>query len=106
MENNHLPVPMTMQPVIREIKKILETSRSNVARQVNVEILGAYWNIGRIICEYEQSEVFRADYGKQTLKCLSRELTRTLGKGFSVSNLQFMRRFTKPTQINRRCLLN
>lgn len=43
--------------------------------------------------ENEQSQPERADYGKQTIRELSKVLTRELGKGFSVSNLQFMRRF-------------
>ena len=41
----------------------------------------------------------RAEYGKQTLKVLSRELTNEFGKGFSVSNIQFMRRFYQTYQI-------
>lgn len=57
------------------------------------QLLTIYWNIGRIIVEYEQQNQIRAEYGKQTLKELSRELTREFGKGFSVSNIQFMRCF-------------
>nr|WP_298019267.1 PDDEXK nuclease domain-containing protein [uncultured Dysosmobacter sp.] len=83
----------SLSPVILEIKAVLDSARSNVARQVNSELLNTYWNIGRIICEYEQSEPGRADYGKQTLKELSRELTREFGRGFSRSNLQNMRLF-------------
>ena len=79
--------------VINEIKEVLVSARTNVARQVNSELLTAYWNIGRIICEYEQSDPERADYGKRTIKDLSRTLTQEFGKGFSVSNIQFMRRF-------------
>ena len=37
-----------MQPVIKEIRDILEEARNNVARQVNNELIAAYWNIGRI----------------------------------------------------------
>ena len=79
--------------IVQEIKTVLDNARSNVARQVNGELLNAYWNIGRIICEYEQSEPSRADYGKQTLKELSHALTQEFGKGFSRSNLQNMRQF-------------
>lgn len=88
-----------MSVVVQEIKTVLDVSRSNAARQVNAELLNAYWNIGRIICEYEQSMPNRADYGKQTLKALAKELTKELGKGFSVSNIQFMRRFYQTYQI-------
>ena len=80
-----------MQPVIKEIRDILEEARNNVARQVNNELIAAYWNIGRIIVDYEQTVPERADYGKQTLKELAKELTREFGKGFSRSNLQNMR---------------
>ncbi|MBR2453512.1 MAG: DUF1016 family protein [Clostridia bacterium] len=88
-----------MVPVVKEIRSILDTARNNVAQQVNNELLCTYWHIGRIICEYEQSDSARADYGKQTLRALSKELTKEFGKGFSVSNIQFMRRFYQTYQI-------
>lgn len=70
-----------------------------MAVHVNTELLSTYWNIGKIIVEHEQSSKERADYGKQTLKQLSKDLTKEFGKGFSVSNLQFMRRFYQCYQI-------
>ncbi len=79
--------------VIQEIKSVLDVAHNNVAREVNNELLNAYWNIGRIICEYEQSVPNRADYGKQTLKELSKQLTQEFGRGFSRANLQNMRLF-------------
>lgn len=93
MDSKALTMATEMSPVIQEIKSILNTARNNVAQQVNQELLNTYWNIGRIICEYEQSVPDRADYGKQTLKELSKELTKEFGKGFSRSNLQNMRQF-------------
>ena len=83
----------TMSLVVQEVRSILDNAREKVARQVNNELLLTYWNIGRIICEYEQTIPDRADYGKQTLKALSIELTKEFGKGFSRSNLQNMRQF-------------
>ena len=79
--------------MISEIKEILQSARLNVARQVNTERLTAYWNIGRIIVEHEQNSQERAEYGQQTLKELSKVLTKEFGKGFSRSNLQNMRAF-------------
>lgn len=64
-----------------------------MAQQVNTELLATYWHIGRIIVEYEQKNEIRAEYGKQTLKELSKVLTDEFGKGFSRSNLQNMRAF-------------
>lgn len=91
--DNNLTERSTIVPIIKEIQLILDTARSNVAQQVNNELLSTYWNIGRIICEYEQSIPDRADYGKQTLRELSGELTKEFGRGFSRSNLQNMRQF-------------
>lgn len=79
--------------MILEIRELLETTRKNVAQQVNTQMLTTYWNIGRIIVEYEQQNQLRAEYGKQTIRELSKELTREFGKGFSRSNLQNMRAF-------------
>ena len=79
--------------IIQEIKTVICEARNKITKQVNSELLKTYWNIGQIICEYEQSVPERADYGKQTLKELSKELTREFGKGFSRSNLQNMRQF-------------
>ncbi len=77
--------------LVKEIRNIMSAARQNVARQVNNEQLLAYWNIGRVIVEHEQNHNERADYGKETLKQLSRTLTKEFGKGFSRSNLQNMR---------------
>ncbi len=93
MYKKELSVSSSMPAIVQEIKVVLDSARASVAREVNSELLNTYWNIGRIICEYEQSLPNRADYGKQTLKALSAELTKEFGKGFSRSNLQNMRQF-------------
>lgn len=85
--------------MIEEIKQVLTDARRHAAAQVNTELLTAYWNIGRIIVEHEQESKERAAYGKQTLRQLSKELTKEFGKGFSVSNIQFMHRFYQNYQI-------
>ena len=99
MADQLMPTNQDISLVVHEIGDLLAAARSNVARQVNNELLSTYWNIGRIIAEYEQTVPERADYGKQTLKELSKALTNEFGKGFSVSNIQFMRRFYQTYQI-------
>lgn len=84
---------MVPQEMIAEIRKILLNARTNVAQQVNNELLSAYWNIGRVIVEYEQDNNARAVYGKDTMKQLSRRLLKEFGKGFSLSNIYNMRQF-------------
>ena len=85
--------------MMNEIRELLSSAHQRVAVQVNTELLSTYWNVGRIIFEHEQESKDRAAYGKQTLKQLSKDLTKEFGKGFSVSNLQFMRRFYQTYQI-------
>ena len=79
--------------LIESIKEIIITSRKNIVRSVNTEMLSAYWNIGKLIVEDEQKNQERAQYGEQTLKTISKRLTAELGSGFSLTNLKAMRKF-------------
>lgn len=79
--------------VVSEIKTILDSSRNKVASQVNTELLSTYWKIGEIIVRYEQNDQIRAAYGENTLKQLSKSLSKEFGKGFSRSNIYNMRLF-------------
>lgn len=76
-----------------QIAELIQDARQVVVTQVNTTLLTTYWNIGKLIVEYEQVGKQRAEYGKQTLKNLSRRLTQEFGTGFSRSNLQTMRLF-------------
>lgn len=81
------------QDIYSEIKETLLLSRSQAYSAVNSAMVQAYWNIGRIIVEHEQSGNLRADYGKGVLNHLSEQLTDEFGKGFDVRNLRNMRAF-------------
>lgn len=74
-----------------QIAELIQSARKQVATQVNTALLVTYWNVGRIIVEDEQKSKFRAEYGKQVLKELSKRLTKDFGKGFSRPNLHWMR---------------
>ncbi len=71
---------------------VLNEARKSVVRNINRTMVYAYFEIGRIIVEEEQKGKSRAEYGKQILKGLSDKLTKEFGKGFSVDNLENMRR--------------
>ena len=85
--------------MIDEIRELLLNARQQVATHINTELLSTYWNVGRIIVEHEQNSNERAAYGRQQLRQISKELTKEFGRGFSVSNIQFMRRFYQTYQI-------
>ena len=88
MSENKVIIP---QDMIAKIREIMNSARQSVAAHVNNELINAYWNIGRVIVEHEQDNQERAKYGENTLKQLSKALTKEFGKGFSRSNLQNMR---------------
>ena len=52
-----------------------------------------YWEIGRRIVDFEQSDNRVDDYGKQVVANLSKDLTERFGRGFGKSNLYQMRSF-------------
>ncbi len=81
------------QKMISEIREIMKNVRQSAAREVNCRLLFAYWNIGRVIVEYEQESNERAGYGKDTMKKLSKTLTDEFGRGFLLTNIYNMRQF-------------
>jgi predicted nuclease of restriction endonuclease-like (RecB) superfamily len=52
-----------------------------------------YWEIGRRIVEMEQQGESRAEYGKQIIDRLAKDLSERFGRGFQRSNLFQMRSF-------------
>ncbi|MBI2269570.1 MAG: DUF1016 domain-containing protein [Bacteroidetes bacterium] len=82
-----------LSSLIKQIRTLVERARVSVAQNINKEILQTYWQVGKHIVEFEQKGNIKAEYGKQLLIKLSKELAIELGKGFSRSNLTYMRLF-------------
>ncbi len=72
---------------------LLQAARTKIVLVVNQTMVLTYFEIGRIIIEEEQKGKNRAEYGKKLLKGLSTKLTKDFGRGYSVDNLENMRRF-------------
>ena len=81
------------EDIYSEIKETLLQSRDQAYTAVNFAIVQAYWQIGRIIVEHEQNGSLRAEYGKAVLQEISEKLQQEFGGGFSVRNLQQMKKF-------------
>jgi predicted nuclease of restriction endonuclease-like (RecB) superfamily len=84
---------MMSESLVGQVKELIAAARSDVERHVNRVMLTTYWNVGRLIVEHEQGGSAKAEYGRRMMKNLSRELTRELGRGFSLSNIFNMRAF-------------
>ena len=75
-----------------DIKEILEQARKRVYRNIQSEMVLAYWQIGKMIVE-KQGGSPRADYGEGLISELSIQMTKDYGKGFDATNLRKMRQF-------------
>lgn len=83
----------TYHHLVNEISVLLQKGREQAAKAVNTLLVQTYWLIGRHIVEFEQGDKEKAEYGSNLLDQLSKDLTQRYGRGFSRSNLSYMRRF-------------
>lgn len=80
------------------IQTIIDYYNSFRLRTIDIK-----WQIGRVLSQMSRGSKQRAEYGNQTLRAVSERLTSELGPGFSVNNLELMRKFYltyKKKQIN------
>lgn len=94
MKKNEINIAVN-NDFLRSVSNVLSQARKNAKTAVNISMVYAYYEIGRMIVEEEQQGENRAAYGKQILKELSAYLTENCGKGFSVGNLKNIRQFYK-----------
>jgi len=76
-----------------DIRNLIISAHTTVARGVDLVQVRTNFEIGRRIFEQEQKGKERATYGKEVIKALAARLTGEFGKGFSTSNLAYMRSF-------------
>ena len=79
--------------LVSQISGLWEKAKEKAAFAVNTELLKANWQTGRYIVEFEQGGNTKARYGEQLITNLAKDLTRMSGRGFSRSNLIYMRKF-------------
>jgi predicted nuclease of restriction endonuclease-like (RecB) superfamily len=79
--------------IVSDIQQIIRQAQQQAYRSINQAMVQAYWLVGRRIVEEEQQGESKAAYGKGVIKGLSAALQQEFGKGFSVDNLENMRRF-------------
>jgi hypothetical protein len=83
------------QSLIKGISDTYAFGRQKAITAVNTNMVETYWRIGQYIVEFEQGGSSKAEYGKALLENLSKDLSGLHGKGFSRSNLNYMRLFYK-----------
>jgi predicted nuclease of restriction endonuclease-like (RecB) superfamily len=83
----------TYATVLSGVVELMDAARRAAARSVNAVMTATYWEIGRRIVELEQRGESRAEYGKQIIERLAKDLSDRFGRGFQKSNLSQMRAF-------------
>ena len=86
---------------LKNVSDVLLRARKNAQTAINLAMVYAYFEIGKMIVEEEQHGANRAAYGTQLLKELSAYLTERYGKGFSVANLKNIRQFYRVYSIDK-----
>ena len=82
------------QILYEEISEMIEQSRRVIYSRANAETVLLFWKIGQRV----NSEVLnhkRADYGKQIVVTLSRQLTEKYGRSYDEKNLRRMLQFAE-----------
>jgi predicted nuclease of restriction endonuclease-like (RecB) superfamily len=84
-----MTVPQQLQqPLLADVRQLIDAARKRVAQAVNAELTQLYWQVGhRIGTELLHGQ--RADYGKQVMAELARQLTADFGKGWSERQLHY-----------------
>jgi len=87
-------IQIVEQQLFADIRQMIEHSRVTVSQTVNAGLTLLYWNIGKRIND-EILGNHRAEYGKQTVITLSRQLVHDYGKNFEEKNLRRMMQFSE-----------
>jgi len=93
MKNETAIANSNYQNLVTQISETYAHGYTKAVAAVNSNMVETNWKIGQYIVEFEQGGSFKAKYGKALLENLASDLTRLHGKGFSRSNLNYMRLF-------------
>ena len=93
MDDKKVVTYVKTEDIIEDVRKIIDTARSNAVRSVDFCRVQMYWNLGRRIYEEEQQGKQRAEYGTYLIKNLASKLSAEYGSGFGERQLKFCRQF-------------
>ena len=75
-----------------QVREVFERARQFIRTTANFAMVKAYWLVGKMIVE-KQGGAAKASYGDKLIFTLSERLTADFGKGFTISDLKYMRQF-------------
>jgi predicted nuclease of restriction endonuclease-like (RecB) superfamily len=77
--------------LLEQISDTYTQGQIQAVQAVNTHLIETYWRVGQHIVEFEQGGKARAEYGTALIAELAKDLNLRHGKGFSRSNLVYMR---------------
>ena len=93
--NKQIVSQAATQSLIKDLRQIIEQARGHVAATANYELTMMYWHIGERI-NHEVLGNQRAEYGKQIVASVSRQLQAEFGKkGFEERTIRRMMQFAQ-----------
>jgi len=89
-------IPTEYAALLHDVKERIRSAQYEALKAVNKQLIGLYWDIGRMIVERQKGET----WGKSVVERLADDLQKTfLGTGgFSASNLWRMKLFFETYQ--------
>lgn len=77
----------------KKIIELIENARGFIYKASNTTMVSSYFFIGKMIVEELQGGNDKAIYGSKLLEIVSKDLSMQIGRGYSVDNLENMRKF-------------
>jgi hypothetical protein len=84
-----MEIEKTNSRLINELVSLIEEGKKQIAYAANATTTLTYWNIGKRI-NNDILENQRADYGKQIVVAVSRQLTAQYGRSFEEKSFMFL----------------
>lgn len=82
------------EKLLLDLQELIERGRHQAVASVNSAMTLTYWHVGKRINE-EVLQGERAEYGKQIVVSLSKELAKEYGRSFESKNLRRMMQFAE-----------
>lgn len=86
--------PLVNVTLAIEVKQLIQSAKQRAVVAVNAELTLLYWQVGKRIAD-EVLGGERAEYGKQVIDHLARDLTVVFGKGWNKKQLHHCLRFAE-----------
>lgn len=87
LQSHSSQIAIIAEPLMRQLQELIENTRKRVASVVSDETTQLYWNVGNAVNTFVL-QGSRAEYGKQIVVSVSRQLVAEYGDSFEEKNLR------------------